>query len=209
MTSEHETNEPLLSLKEAAQRLSVHPATLRRWADRGDIAVVLTPGGHRRFPESEVERLGKKSVALTREVEIKNKWAVTAIRHTREELQAHSEERWLVDLDDQDKAEKRTLGRRLMGLMMQYISADDPRDADILEEARQIGRSYAESTRQSGLDVVQALEATMFFRDNLVESALLLPDAARLRPEANQRLLRRINTFLNTIQLAIAEAYED
>ena len=53
-----------------------------------------------------------------------------------------------------------------------------------------------------------ALHATMFFRDNIVESAIMLPEAARARTTANRRLLRRINTFLNTIQLAVTEAYE-
>ena len=47
----------LLSLTEAASLLGVHPATLRRWADQGDILVMVTPGGHRRFPRSEIDRL--------------------------------------------------------------------------------------------------------------------------------------------------------
>ncbi len=202
------TGDPLLTLKEAADRLGVHPATLRRWADRGDLAIVMTPGGHRRFPESEIERLRTKTVSETRMGEVNKKWAVTAIHHTRQDLQAHDREPWLARLDDEDRAEKRTLGRRLMGLMMQYISAEDDKDEAILSEARSIGRDYAASTRRSGLEMVEALEATMFFRDHLVESALLLPETTRLRPQANQRLLRRINTFLNVIQIAIAEAYE-
>ncbi|RMF60532.1 MAG: DNA-binding protein, partial [Bacteroidetes bacterium] len=50
--------------------------------------------------------------------------------------------------------------------------------------------------------------ATMFFRDQIVESAIMLPETTRGRTTTNRRLLRRINTFLNTIQLAITEAYE-
>ena len=201
-------DDPLLTLKEASDRLGVHPATLRRWADRGDLAIVMTPGGHRRFPATEIERLRTQTVSETRMREVNKKWAVTAIHHTRQDLHTQDGERWLTRLDAEDRAEKRTLGRRLMGLMMQYISAEDDKDEAILTEARGIGLAYAESTRRSGLEMVEALEATMFFRDHLVESALLLPETTRLRPEANQRLLRRINTFLNVIQIAIAEAYE-
>ena len=40
--------EAWLSLKAASKKLNVHPTTLRRWADNGDIPVMLTPGGHRR-----------------------------------------------------------------------------------------------------------------------------------------------------------------
>src|SRR3989442_14826425 len=46
------------SLDEAAKRLSVHPATLREWADKGQIRTFRTPGGHRRFSEVDVAHLG-------------------------------------------------------------------------------------------------------------------------------------------------------
>ena len=35
----------LLTLSDAAALLGVHPATLRRWADQGDVLVMVTPGG--------------------------------------------------------------------------------------------------------------------------------------------------------------------
>ena len=44
-----------LPLSLAAARLNVHPTTLRRWADNGDIPFLLTPGGHRRFAVSDIE----------------------------------------------------------------------------------------------------------------------------------------------------------
>ena len=49
-----------LSLKQAADRLGIHPTTLRRWADSGEIPVMLTPGGHRRFAISDIERFSEE-----------------------------------------------------------------------------------------------------------------------------------------------------
>src|SRR5438132_10884284 len=46
-----------LSLEAAAKRLSVHPATLREWADKGQIRTFRTPGGHRRFSEADVAEM--------------------------------------------------------------------------------------------------------------------------------------------------------
>jgi hypothetical protein len=43
----------------------------------------------------------------------------------------------------------------------------------------------------------------------MVETAMQLPENVRIKPEANMLLLRRINTLLNTVHLAIAEVYED
>ena len=50
-----------LSLHEASQRLNVHPATLREWADRGRIRTFRTPGGHRRFSVEDVDALAAEA----------------------------------------------------------------------------------------------------------------------------------------------------
>ena len=47
----------LLTSGEVAKRLGVAPATLKRWTDDGRLRCVRTAGGHRRFEESDVERL--------------------------------------------------------------------------------------------------------------------------------------------------------
>jgi hypothetical protein len=42
----------------------------------------------------------------------------------------------------------------------------------------------------------------------MIETALQLPDNVHIQPQANMRLMRRINTLLNTVHLAIAEVYD-
>jgi len=201
--------EPVLTLKEAAERLGVHPATLRRWADNGDVQVRLTPGGHRRFPLSEIERLGRPADdAPVREGKRDEDMASRAITVARSGIHAHDTERWMSDMDEKEREEKRMLGRRLVGLMMQYLSRDDGDGEELLQEARAIGRLYARTSIQKGLELAEALRATMFFRDQIVESAVLLPESSRGRPDASTRVYRRINTFLNSVQLAIAGVYD-
>ena len=201
-------DDPLLTLKQAAARLGVHPATLRRWTDQGDILVVVTPGGHRRFPHSEVERLAHRHQSKPPEAgTLRMALEHQALTHTRAEIAEHPDERWMTLLDEQAREEQRRLGRRVMGLMMQYVSVNDDAE-DLLREARTIGHTYAEMTQRTGLGLSQTLQAMMFFRENVVESVVLLPDSVRSRPEANQRLLRRVNTFLNAILLGVTESYE-
>jgi hypothetical protein len=97
-----------------------------------------------------------------------------------------------------------------MGLTLQYLSGESSEEsgASILDEARRIGRQYAANAREHGLPLRVTLEALMFYRDSLIETALQLPETANIRPEANVRLLRRVNTLLNAVHLAVAEVYD-
>jgi excisionase family DNA binding protein len=45
----------LLTPKEAAEILLVHPRTVSVWAKNGRLAAIKTIGGHRRFRRSDVE----------------------------------------------------------------------------------------------------------------------------------------------------------
>lgn len=53
-----------------------------------------------------------------------------------------------------------------------------------------------------------ALRVSMFFRDAVLEAALDLPQKAHVYAGANLQLVRRINTLLNVVQLAISERYD-
>jgi excisionase family DNA binding protein len=48
--------EKLVDLAAAAAYLGVHFTTLRRWADAGKIAHIRTPGGRRRFSQTDLEQ---------------------------------------------------------------------------------------------------------------------------------------------------------
>ncbi len=50
-------SERLLTPGEVALLFKVDPKTVTRWADQGRIGSIRTPGGHRRFHESEVTGL--------------------------------------------------------------------------------------------------------------------------------------------------------
>jgi excisionase family DNA binding protein len=52
-----ETRERLLTPGEVANLFRVDPKTVTRWAAAGRIGSIRTPGGHRRFRESEVRAL--------------------------------------------------------------------------------------------------------------------------------------------------------
>ena len=95
-----------------------------------------------------------------------------------------------------------------MGLTLQYISSEEG-NGHLLEQARDVGYEYGKISLEVGLPLTDALQAAIYFRDELIEVALQLPGSTQIRPEDNLRLMRRINRLLNVVHLAVAEMYEE
>jgi len=195
-----------LKLSEAAKELNVHPTTLRRWADEGKIPFMVTPGGHRRFADTDVTHLGERKHSVWRLGPVERIWANHALEKTREAIMARQQGSWLKEYDDAARERNRMLGHQLMTITMTYLTAEEA-DEDLVVEAGSIGRQYGRNARELGLPVTLALKASMFFRDTLVAAAVELPNNVRIPPGSQVHLLERINEILNTAQLGVAEAY--
>ncbi len=207
MANQLQEPETWYTLSEAAKRLNVHPTTLRRWANNGDIPVMVTPGGHRRFAAGDIARFAREHRVSPYTNGIAGLFATQALAHARQDVVVSRDENWLAQFDSEARNRNRQLGQQLMGLTLQFLSSEDDNDS-ILEQARQIGHEYARNAMAQGIPMKATLEASMFFRDSLIETALQLPDTANIRPEANVRLLRRVNMLLNAVHLAVAEEYD-
>jgi excisionase family DNA binding protein len=195
-----------LSLRAAAAHLGVHPTTLRRWADAGELAVLLTPGGHRRFSRADLDQFAVNRRRLRAVVGLEQLWSDAAVAEARARLDRLPEAVWLAKHNPPGRELKRQLGRRLMTVLLQYLSGHAV--PELLDEARAIGREHARQSLEQGLGLAEAVQALLFFRDTLVEVALDLPEIAPVRSDANLALVRRINTALNAVQLALVGEYE-
>ena len=217
MTSDAELiqEDEWLSLGKAAEMLGVHTMTLRRWSDSGRFPSYRTAGGHRRFALKDIlafidqrRKVPDSNKASATEAEVDAAWADTALVQTRELVAQDDQQQWLAAIDSRHlRTEYRQMGHNLMGLLLQYVAADET-DGTFLDEAERIGRWYGEIGQQAGLTLTSILEATLFFRDILIESTMLVPAKATVEPEANLRILRRVNQIINTVQLAITDFYE-
>ncbi len=198
-----------LTLVEAAGQLHVHPTTLRKWANAGDIPVMLTPGGHRRFSEADVTRFAQARRSVYKPGRLEQVWAQQALQQTREAMRrsGSTEQSWLAKYDDDARQRSRVLGHSLMELVLRYV-LEGGQERALIKEAEDIGREYAHNAREIDLPLADALRASMFFRDTLIAATHQMPDDVRILPEAKVQLLQRINTLLNTVQLAVAEVYD-
>lgn len=205
----------LLSVREAADHLGVHITTVRRWTDDGRLASVRTEGGHRRIPLDAVERLvatkDGTGVTVASSPAVGNAadeaWAEHAAVHTRYEIRSNPTATWNQALTAGDREERRETGRQLMGLLLRHVA--DHGDGEARgAEIRRLAWGYAVTMQDRGLSLTEALKATLFFRDVITESTAYHPRFEE-RPVPDQiGLVRRVNEFMNEVQLTIAQAYE-
>lgn len=196
-----------ISLSKAAAMLGVHSMTLRRWSDNGKFPSYRTPGGHRRFALNDIEAYLDRNQVTPAET-LPAAWADQALIQTRQQVAHQRDHRWLQMVDEGDmRNDYRQLGHQLIGLLLQYVAADEPNGA-LLEEAKRFGRLYGAYGKRSGMTLSSIIEATLFFRDILVESSLQIPSNTYVEPGTSLRILRRVNQIINTVQLAVTEFYE-
>ena len=197
-----------LTLSQAAQALGVHPSTLRRWADEGEIRCMRTPGGHRRFLESNLQAF-LRSQTEGAAVDPHQELARSLVLETRRELASGrvTDMSWHKAFTAGERARRRASGRRLLGLAIQFTSRTTGREA-ILEEARDVGRSYGKDAAERGLSLVDTIKAFLFFREALIRSA---------RPGLSQRgqydsedvhIHRSLREFLDEVLFAAMASYE-
>jgi len=206
MNRQDPPQEVWLTLTEAAEALRVHPTTLRRWADSGQIPVFLTPGGHRRFARSDVQHIATRKHSVRRVGPVERIWADEALQLARKQLGNQEQEHWLRQHDTGARDKNRQMGHQLMTLILDYVTSEGD-DEKMIEEARSTGKQYGRMSRELGLPLTDALRAAMFFRDTLTTSAVQLPDNVRIPTGSQVRLVTRISEIINEVQLGVAEAY--
>jgi excisionase family DNA binding protein len=198
-----------MSLKDAAGVLQVHQATLRRWADNGDVPHMVTPGGHRRFLRDDLLAFAAARKVQGRPDAMPEAWASRAMEQARSELPAQAGAQWMQGMDVAMRERHRAIGRKLMALTLQFLSSEDEMNsAHLLDEARAVGHEYGAANMEAGVSLSDSMQAALFFRDRLLDASLELPDTTRPRSSDQRKLLKRINTLLGVVQLALAEVYE-
>ena len=191
---------PWLSLGEASRLLGITPATLRRWADHGDVATFVTPGGHRRFPRTVIEALVPQSrdrrPPLTG-LGAAAKRVAQVYRRARPVGQPVASP-WLAALSDTQRAELRERGHRLLATLLEHLDEEgQERSPDKLIQATTWASEYGQRAAALGASLSEAVEAFVRFRGAFVGE---LASIARRR---------RLDTREATLLLVEAESAAD
>ncbi|HZC32814.1 MAG TPA: helix-turn-helix domain-containing protein [Candidatus Bathyarchaeia archaeon] len=155
-----------MGLSEASRLLGVSPATLRRWSDAGRLRVFTTPGGHRRFSRSALERLlpadrsrrptlGSAGLTPTR----------IARTYRKASREAAPELAWVLALTDDQRHLFRERGQLLAAGLLQHLDAPEQESAERhLAEAAVSASEYGRVAASLGLSLSQTVEGFLRFR---------------------------------------------
>lgn len=207
MSMSHE--DEWLSLREAAEMLGMHPATVRLWADRNEIPSRRTSGGHRRFRRADIE------TRLRQETERKPSSAAqllvqSVLGRVRFALAdgTLTTFSWHTHFDDAAREHYRNLGRRLLDLLLRALSGATTEE-ELRVEAILLGREYEAVTRASHVSLADAVRAFLYFRSLVDESLLQLAEVQGSREHQElpwAESLHQVQLLTNELLPALIEA---
>ena len=146
--------------------LGVSPATVRRWSDAGRLRVFTTPGGHRRFSRTSLERL--LPAERSRRPSIGSA-GLTPARIARSYRRAGRDVApdlpWVLALTDEQRLLFRERGHLLAASLLQHLDASQPEVAELhLREAAASAADYGAVAAGLGLSLSQTVEGFLRFR---------------------------------------------
>ena len=207
--SSSQTEDEWLSLRQAADMLGMHPATVRLWADRNELPSRRTNGGHRRFRRADIEaRLRHDTERKPRpaaQLLIQSVLGRVRFAFTDGTLNTFP---WYQHFDDSAREAYRSLGRRVLELLLRALTDGTPPD-ELRSEAVRLGIEYGSITRNSHVPVADAVRAFLYFRSLVDESVLQLAEVQGVRDHQDipwAESLYQIQALTNEILPALIEA---
>jgi hypothetical protein len=132
--------------------------------------------------------------------------ALSRIRRRLQRGRSH-DAAWYAGLPEEERDALRPLGRRLVDLVSEYLSRGSRR-GPLLDEARGIAREYGTIVASDGLSFRDTLDAFVFFRKTLDETAMEEAQKSDMTVEKALELWELLSTLEEQMLLSIAESYE-
>src|SRR5256712_2979649 len=204
-----QTEDEWLTLREAAELLGMHPATVRLWADRNELPSRRTNGGHRRFRRSDIEaRLhqdAERKPHPAAQLLVQSVLGRVRFAFTDGTLNTLP---WYEHFDDSALEAYRSLGRRVLELLLRALNDGTSRE-DLRAEAVRLGVEYGSVTRDSHVPVAEAVRAFLYFRSLVDESVIQLAEVQGVRDHPDipwAESLYQIQALTNELLPALIEA---
>jgi excisionase family DNA binding protein len=199
-----------VSLGEAAKILGVHAATVRNWADRGELPFRRTPGGHRRFRRIDLlQWAASQHSAQPAEAQIIVQSAMGRILMEMMDEGQLTDQRWYTKLSRDARELLRSKVRRLMDALMYHLAETGNNNNSAPAAAVDVGQDYAEMMQSYGLKLIETVRGFSFFHHFVIDAVIQLSETSSPRsPSEWGDLLRQVYTFTDVVLLTIIEFYQ-
>lgn len=198
-----------ISLKQAAEILGVHPATVRNWADEGKIASNRTVGGHRRFLRADLAKFSQLHNDPIQPIEVQI-ILQNALGQARMEVGdgALAKQPWYTPMREETRHQMRVLGREILEGLRTYLATGAQDNG--LSTAVRLGKEYAVVLSADSLTLPQAMRGFFYFSEFIINAVLTWSEVTQPRsPHDWASLLQQVNTYMNTMLLSLVEYYEE
>ena len=178
----------LISIREASQILGVSETTLRQWTDEGKIGAFITPGGHRRYSKVEIRQFMGLQQRVHGIKDLVAELEGAATLHHDIALANFTNASWFNKLSKESQERLAQYGRRLLNLVIKYITEPSKRE-ETIKLVHNTGGDFGEELAKQGLSLIDSLEAFILHRDPVVNSATHL---LKRREALNERAVEAI-----------------
>ena len=199
-----------LPLGRASRLVGVDPDTLRRWADEGRVEVYLTPGGHRRFERSSLERIvrsGSRDRVRISRLGAPEEKLVAAYRRT---YRTGSElaPAPVQAVPEAEREAFRQNGRQLVAALVEHLDRDgEPRRA-ALTEAQGTARELGVHLAGSGASLTDAVALFVAARQPFISELGALARRRALDSRQVSMLFDQASAALDQCLLSFVDGHQ-
>lgn len=198
----------LLTIGQACKLLGVSEATLRNWTDEGRIKAFVTPGGHRRYVESELRSFIAAQSRVFTNKDMLAQMGSEPLHKIQQARERMAETHWYGGLSDESKARLRGLGGAVYGLAVEYLTDKKGRE-ETMRSAREVGRQFGEYLADINVSLTDAIEAFILHRSPLIQVASdIVKREGVLRGQAADAV-PLVTQITDEFLLSLVEAYQE
>lgn len=199
---------PWLSLGEASRLLGITPATLRRWADQGDVTAFVTPGGHRRFARAAIEALIPQSSTRRPLTGLGDSATRVARAYQRTNPARRPAAGGHRSLSEADRMEFKERGRRLLTLLLDHVTDEKrPKSGARLAEAVAAASEYGRRAASLGASLPETVEAFVRFRGAFTGELAAIARRRRLDTQEATALLVEADGAVDRLLVALMNGH--
>lgn len=197
-----------LGLGEASRLLGVAPGTLRRWSDSGQVQAFTTPGGHRRFRRSALERLLPGERVARPSLARSGMTTSRLLRAYRQEARAAARAvPWIFALNDEQREWFRHHGRRLAEALLGHLESTGEDARKRLSEATAEAAEYGRVASGLGVSLSQAVEGFLRFRLPFLQQLSLVARRRGFSASETTELMEAAEKALDRLLIAAMSAH--